>query len=216
MARGLELAVRYAASQTRSLTSGMLRQQDLSRRALLVATPRHPRPVQAATDVRRASELGRRGGEQAMRRRVASGGRAPWRAGAGPVRASSRPASRPGPGGHLHPTGGYPRDRLERTLEQVHESRLDELAPPQLLAASLHDLVDLYVAASLDEGDLGALGPLRLLRDRADGLLQAHARHAHYADGQPWHVVADRLGVSPQAMSARDRRARRARSAPAG
>jgi hypothetical protein len=31
-------------------------------------------------------------------------------------------------------------------------------------------LVDLYVASALDEGGLGALQPLRLLRDRADVL----------------------------------------------
>ena len=85
------------------------------------------------------------------------------------------------------------------------------LAPPQVLAASLHDLVDLYVAATLDEGDLGALRPLRLLRDRADALLHEHARAAHHADGLPWHVVAYQLGVTPQALSARDR-ARRARA----
>jgi hypothetical protein len=58
--------------------------------------------------------------------------------------------------------------------------------PPQVHAASLHALVDVYVADGLAGGDLAALGPLRLLRDRVGCLLAEHARLAHDADGRPW------------------------------
>lgn len=58
----------------------------------------------------------------------------------------------------------------------------DPLLPPQLHAASLHELVDLYVEAGLAGGDLVALRPLRLLAARVAYLIEKHARLAHDAD----------------------------------
>jgi hypothetical protein len=87
------------------------------------------------------------------------------------------------------------------------------LLPPQLHAASLHTLVDLYVQAGLDGGDLATIGPLRLLRDRVEFLIAEHAGLAHHVDGRPWREVGDALGVTASAMSAWDRAARRSRAA---
>jgi hypothetical protein len=70
-------------------------------------------------------------------------------------------------------------------------------------------LVDLYVQAGLDGGDLATIGPLRLLRDRVEFLMAEHARLAHHVDGRPWREVGDALGVTASAMSARDRATRR-------
>ncbi len=86
-----------------------------------------------------------------------------------------------------------------------------DLLPAQLHAERLHDLVALYLAESLEHGDLGALGPLRLLAARVDALIDEHAGAAHYGDGVPWRVIAEGLGVTPQALSAPDRARRRAR-----
>ena len=82
---------------------------------------------------------------------------------------------------------------------------MSDVLPPQVHAASLHELVDLYVAAGLEGGDLATLGPLRLLRDRVEVLLAQHARAAHDGDGRPWRDVADALGVTASAVSAWDR-----------
>ncbi len=83
--------------------------------------------------------------------------------------------------------------------------------PPQLHAERLHELVDLYVAESLERGDLGALGPLRLLRDRVEVLLAEHARAAHDGDGRPWREVAEALGVHTSSVTAWDRTVRQGR-----
>jgi hypothetical protein len=88
-----------------------------------------------------------------------------------------------------------------------------ERLPVQLHAASLHDLVTAYVQLALQGGDLAALGPLRLLRDRVEALLAEHAHLAHTADGRPWRQVADALGVHPSAVSAWDRAVRATRPA---
>ncbi len=74
--------------------------------------------------------------------------------------------------------------------------------PPQLHAERLHQLAELYLAEALEHGDLGALGPLRLLRDRVEVLLAEHARAAHDVDGRPWREVADVLGVTTSAVTA--------------
>ena len=83
-----------------------------------------------------------------------------------------------------------------------------ERLPVQLHAASLHDLVTAYVQLALQGGDLAALGPLRLLRDRVEALLAEHARGAHHDDGRPWREVADALGVHASAVSGWDRAVR--------
>ncbi len=83
--------------------------------------------------------------------------------------------------------------------------------PVQLHAASLHDLVAAYVRLSLEGGDLAALGPLRLLRDRVEGLLAEHARAAHEAYGRPWRDVAAALGVHTSSVSGWNRAARQGR-----
>ncbi len=75
-----------------------------------------------------------------------------------------------------------------------------EPLPLQLHAERLHDLVALYLAEALERGDLGALGPLRLLRDRVEYLLAEHARAAHEGDGRPWREVAKALGVTTSAV----------------
>ncbi len=81
----------------------------------------------------------------------------------------------------------------------------------QLHAASLHDLVAAYVQLGLEGGDLAALGPLRLLRDRVEVLLAEHARAAHDGDGGPWREVTDALGVHVTSVTAWDRHVRHAR-----
>ena len=83
----------------------------------------------------------------------------------------------------------------------------------QLHAASLHDLVAAYVQLALEGGDLAAVGPLRLLRDRVEGLLAEHAHAAHDADGHPWRDVAAALGVHASSVSAWDRSAQHSRPA---
>jgi hypothetical protein len=84
------------------------------------------------------------------------------------------------------------------TLNSVPDS-----LPPQLLAQRLHELVDLYLAEALEHGDLGALGPLRLLRDRVEVLAAEHVRAAHNGDGRrPWREVAEALAVTTSAVSA--------------
>ena len=84
-----------------------------------------------------------------------------------------------------------------------------ELLPPQLHAASPNRLVDLYVQAGPNGGDLATLGPLRLLRDRVEFLLAEYARLAHEVDDRPWREIGDALGVTASAISAWDRAARR-------
>lgn len=81
-------------------------------------------------------------------------------------------------------------------------TKCGELLPPQLHAASLNRLVDLYVQAGLDGGDLATIGPLRLLRDRVEFLLAEHARLAHEVDERPWREIGD-------ARASRRRRGRR-------
>jgi hypothetical protein len=83
--------------------------------------------------------------------------------------------------------------------------------PPQLHAASLHDLVAAYVQLALEGGDLAALGPLRLLRDRVELLLVEHARGAHDADGVAWRSVAGALGVHTASVTGWDRAVRQGR-----
>jgi hypothetical protein len=78
-----------------------------------------------------------------------------------------------------------------------------EALPVQVHAASLHALVDVYVAEGLAGGDLAALGPLRLLAARAQYLLDEHARLAHDADGHSWSVVGAALGVTGAAAAKR-------------
>ncbi len=55
----------------------------------------------------------------------------------------------------------------------------------------------------LSGGDLAALGPLRLLRDRVEYLLAEHARLAHDDDGNSWHNVGAALGVTGSAAAKR-------------
>jgi hypothetical protein len=85
-----------------------------------------------------------------------------------------------------------------------------EPLPPRLQAERLHDLVALYLAESLERGDLGAVGPLRLLRDRVEAVLAGHARAAHDGDGRPWREVAEALGVTTSAVTAWSRAGQKA------
>jgi hypothetical protein len=81
--------------------------------------------------------------------------------------------------------------------------REPEVLPLQVHAASLHALVEVYVAEGLTGGDLAALGPLRLLRARVEYLLDEHARLAHDADQHSWSTVGAALGVTGSAAAKR-------------
>ena len=111
-----------------------------------------------------------------------------------PIDAVPRPCRCRSFGCWSRPTGSV---RLDLVSEVAAHAPL----PPQIHAASLHDLVNQYVDASLADGDLGAVRPLRLLRDRVEYLLAEHARLAHEVDRRPWREVAEALGVSPSTMS---------------
>jgi hypothetical protein len=109
-------------------------------------------------------------------------------------------AAQSGGAGRTRPAAGRcGRDRL--SLGTVPGS--DPLLPPQVHAASLHALVEVYVAEGLAGGDLAALGPVRLLSARVDYLLHEHARLAHDADGHSWSTVGAALGVTGSAAAKR-------------